>query len=125
VLDGDLVAEEGRCLGAGMRDQGLVLVEFQFEVVTQELGQALLDLPGFGLGPGEPEKVIVGLCRGPDYADAVSGSPGQRGGRCPGIGITRRGSLAVCLSGVVSVSSGRENEHGDGRGRLLRAGWRW
>jgi len=45
-------------------------------------------------------------------------------GCCPGIGITRRGSLAVCLSGVVSVSSRRENEHGDGRGCLLRAGWR-
>ena len=68
---------------------------------------------------GEPE---ICLCRGPDYADAVSGSPGQRAGRCPGIGITRRGSLAVCLSGVVSVSSRRENEHGDRRGRLLRAG---
>jgi len=36
VLDGDLVAEEGRRLGAGVRDQGLVLVEFQLEVVMQE-----------------------------------------------------------------------------------------
>ena len=91
VLDGDLVAEEGRCLGAGMRDQGLVLVEFQFEVVTQELGQALLDLPGFGLGPGEPEKVIVGLCRGPDYADFGARCPGQGGGRVHVVGIIPRG----------------------------------
>jgi len=34
----------------------------------QELCQALLDLLGFGLGSGEPEEVIVGLCRTLDYA---------------------------------------------------------
>jgi hypothetical protein len=61
VLDGDLVAEEGRRLGAGVRDQCLVLVEFQLEVIMQELCQALLDLLGFGLGSGEPEEVIVGI----------------------------------------------------------------
>ena len=59
MLDGDLVAEEGRCLGAGVRDQGLVLVEFQLEVVMQELSEALFDLLGFGLGSGEPEEVII------------------------------------------------------------------
>jgi len=68
VLDGDLVAEEGRRLGAGVRDQCLVLVEFQLEVVMQERREALLDLLGFGLGSGEPEEVIVGLCRTLDYA---------------------------------------------------------
>jgi hypothetical protein len=49
VLDGDLVAEEGRRLGAGVRDQRLVLVECQLEVITQDLCEALLDLLGFGL----------------------------------------------------------------------------
>jgi hypothetical protein len=87
VLDGDLVAEEGRCLGAGMRDQGLVLVEFQVEVVTQELGQALLDLLGFGLGPGEPEEVIVGIAdiSGPPVAGITRvprGTPRRRTRSC-------------------------------------------
>ena len=73
MLDGDFVAEKGRCLGAGVRDQCLVLVEFQLEVITQELCEALLDLLGFGLGSGESEEVIVGLCRGPGYADRAAG----------------------------------------------------
>jgi len=77
VLDGDVIAEEGRRLGAGVRDQGLVLVEFQLEVIAQERRQALLDLLGFGLGSGEPEEVIVGLCRPPGYADPGPGSPGS------------------------------------------------
>jgi len=59
VLDGDLVAEEGRRPGAGVRDQCLVLVEFQLEVVMQERCEALLDLLGFGSGSGEPEEVII------------------------------------------------------------------
>jgi transposase-like protein len=68
------------------------------------------------------EYPLIGLCRGPDYADAVSGSPGQRGGRCPGIGITRRGSLAVCLSGVVSVSL-QTGERAWRRDRAPAASW--
>ena len=52
-----------------MRDQCLVRVEFQLEFVTQEGCQALPDLLSFGLGSGEPEDVIVGLCGLPDYAD--------------------------------------------------------
>src|SRR5579863_7858721 len=71
--------------------------------------------------PATPQPLFPGF---PDYADAVSRAAGQRVGYCPGIGITRPGSLAVCVSGVVSVSSTRENEHGDGRRCLLRAGWR-
>jgi hypothetical protein len=51
-----------------VRDQGLVLVQVQFEVITQELGEAGFDLLGFGLGSGEPEEVIIGLCGLPDYA---------------------------------------------------------
>ena len=35
----------------------------------EELGEAGLDLLGFGPGSGEPEEVIVGLCRPLDYAD--------------------------------------------------------
>jgi hypothetical protein len=61
VLDGDLVAEERRRLGAGVRDQGLIRRQFQLEVLTQERRETLLDLLGFGLGSGEPEKVIVGV----------------------------------------------------------------
>jgi hypothetical protein len=55
VLDGDLVAEEGRRLGAGVRDQGLALRQFQPEVITQEPREAGFDLLGFGLGSGEPQ----------------------------------------------------------------------
>ncbi|MGH3237614.1 MAG: hypothetical protein ACRDOH_31025 [Streptosporangiaceae bacterium] len=51
-----------------MGDQRLFLAEFQLEVITQELCQAGLDLLGLGLRPGEPENVIVGLCRSLDYA---------------------------------------------------------
>ena len=68
VLDGDLVAEESRRSGAGMGNERLVLVEFQLEVIAQELGQVGLDLLGLGLRPGEPEEVIVRLCRPVDYA---------------------------------------------------------
>jgi len=46
VLDGDLVAEEGRRLGAGVRDQGLARVEFQLEIVMQERREAGFDLLG-------------------------------------------------------------------------------
>ena len=46
VLDGDLVAEEGRSAGPGVREQGLVLVEFQPEIVTQERREAALDFLG-------------------------------------------------------------------------------
>jgi hypothetical protein len=84
VLDGDLVAEEGRRLGAGVRDQRLVLVEFQLEVIMQERCQALLDLLGFGSGSGEPEEVIVGV---PDISQP------------PVAGITRvpaRGAAPLC-----------------------------
>jgi hypothetical protein len=34
----------------------------------QEPRQAGFDLLGFGLRAGEPEQVIVGLCRHPGYA---------------------------------------------------------
>jgi hypothetical protein len=46
VLDGDLVAEESRRAGAAVCDQRLRLVEFQLEVIVQELGQAGFDLLG-------------------------------------------------------------------------------
>jgi len=49
-------------------NQRLFLVEFQLEVITQELCQAGFDLLGLGLRPGEPEEVIVCLCRTLDYA---------------------------------------------------------
>jgi hypothetical protein len=52
-----------------VRDQCLVLRQFQGEFVAQERRQALFDLFGFGLGSGEPEQGVVALCRVPDYAD--------------------------------------------------------
>ncbi len=61
VLDSDLIAEEGRGAGSGVRDQGLFLVQFQREVLPEEPGQALPDLLCFGLRPGEPEEVVVGI----------------------------------------------------------------
>ena len=48
VLDRDLVAEEGRCAGSGVRDQGFVLVEFELEFITQERCEADPDLLCFG-----------------------------------------------------------------------------
>jgi hypothetical protein len=76
VLDGDVVAEEPRRLGAGVRDQGLIRRQFQLEVITQEVSEPLLDLLGFGLGAGEPEQVIVGVPDVPEPAvTGVAGSP--------------------------------------------------
>jgi hypothetical protein len=49
-----VITGKDTALGAGVRDQCLVLVEFQLEVITQEPGEALLDLPGSGLRSGEP-----------------------------------------------------------------------
>jgi hypothetical protein len=88
---GDLVAEEPRRLGAGVREQRLVLGQFQLEVIMQERREALFDLLGLGLRPGEPEQGVVGLCRGPGYADLAGELAGQRGGRSLGVGIILRG----------------------------------
>jgi len=68
VLHGDLIAEESRRAGPRVRDQCLLLRQFQLEVITQELCKALLDVLGFGFWSGEPQEMIVGLCRTPDYA---------------------------------------------------------
>ena len=59
VLDDDVVAEVPRRLGAGVADQGLVLVQFQPEGLSEEPGQLGLDLLGFGLRPGESQDVVV------------------------------------------------------------------
>jgi len=56
VLDGDLVAEEPGRPGSGVRNQRVVVGQFQLEVVTQEPRQALLDGLGFGLRSGEPSR---------------------------------------------------------------------
>lgn len=42
-----------------MCDQRLFLGQFQFEFVTQELSQALLDLFGLGFRSGETKEMIV------------------------------------------------------------------
>lgn len=90
VLDGDLVAEESRGTGAGMGDQCLVLGQFQSEVIAQELPEAGLDVFGLGLGPGEPQQGVIGLCRGPGYAEAVGVVPGQGGAGVFDVGIILR-----------------------------------
>jgi hypothetical protein len=58
VLDRDLVAKKPRHFRSGLRDQRLVRVEFQLEVITQELDHALFDLVGFGFGPVNPSKAL-------------------------------------------------------------------
>jgi hypothetical protein len=67
VLDGDLVAEESGRAGSGVGDQRFLLGQFQLEIVMQECRQAFFDLLCFGLRPGEPEELIVCLCRPLDY----------------------------------------------------------
>jgi hypothetical protein len=44
-----------------VREQGLVLVEFQPEIITQECRESALDFLCFGFRPGEPEEGIVGI----------------------------------------------------------------
>src|SRR5690349_24631169 len=61
VPDADVIAEEPCPLGAGVRDEGLGLVEFQSEGLPEERGQPGLDLLGFGLRPDESQYVIVGV----------------------------------------------------------------
>jgi hypothetical protein len=77
VLDGDLVAEESRRAGAPMGDERLGLVEFQLEVVAQELCQPGFDVFGLVSWSGESQQVIVGLCRGPGYAELFGGCRGR------------------------------------------------
>ena len=59
VPDGDVIAGEPRPLGAGVGDQGLVLVQLQSEGFPEERRQPGPDLLGFGPRPGEPEQMVV------------------------------------------------------------------
>jgi hypothetical protein len=79
VLDGDLVAEEARRACPGVGDERLALGELQPEIVTQERGEARFDVLCFTFRSDEPEEMIVGLCRLPDYADCGGGRAGQQG----------------------------------------------
>jgi hypothetical protein len=81
VVDGDLVAEEPGRARAGVGDQSLVLRQLQLELLAQERRKTLLDLFGLDLRPDEPEEMIIGLCRGPGYADPTAGCPGRDGVR--------------------------------------------
>ncbi len=69
-----MVAEEPRRLGAGVADQGLVLIQFQPEGLPEEPGQSGLDLLGFGLRPDKSQYVVICLCGLPDYADDAPGT---------------------------------------------------
>ena len=74
VQDGDLVAEETSGLCPPVGDQRFSLRKLQLELVPQELAELALDLLGLASWPDEPEQEVVGLCRGPDYAE----EPGSR-----------------------------------------------
>jgi hypothetical protein len=69
VLGDDVITEEPRLLGTGVGDQRLVRRQFQLELVAQEPGETLLDFLRFGLRTGEPEEMVIGLCRPEDYAE--------------------------------------------------------
>jgi hypothetical protein len=68
VLNVNVIAEEPCPLAAGMGDQGFLLAEFQSEGLPEEPGDSGLDFLGFGLWPGEPQDMVIRLCRGPGYA---------------------------------------------------------
>ena len=80
MLDGDLVAEEPRRASAGVGDQGFIQSQFQLEIITQESGQASLDLFGLGLGPGESEQGVVRVAdiAQPPVARIIGIRAGQR-----------------------------------------------
>lgn len=83
MLDGDLIDQEAGRACAGEGDRRPTGRQFRLEFAMQELCQTLFDLLSFGIGSGEPEQVVICLCRGPDYAD-------------PGGGWPASGWLAVC-----------------------------
>ena len=121
VGHGDLVAEEFRRLGAGVRDQGLFLAELQLEVIVQELGEAGLDLLGLGFRSGEPEEVsrrrnVCSAAAGSrdrwDPRSACCAAAGavpalRRGRRCRGHAVSRcrpsgrQGSLPLPSPGCI------------------------
>jgi hypothetical protein len=90
VLGLDLVAEEARRLAGGVRDQRLGLRQLQPEFLVQERRDLRLDVLGLAPGACEPQQPVVGLCRGPDYAEVAGGSPGQRAFDGAGVGIILR-----------------------------------
>jgi hypothetical protein len=89
VLDGDLVAEESCRPGTGVGDQRLVRRQFQLEVLTQERRKPLFDLLGFVPGSGEPEQMIVRLCRPPGYVERGPVFLAVVVARAGGVGISR------------------------------------
>ncbi|MFD7057630.1 hypothetical protein ACFWDX_59225, partial [Streptomyces mirabilis] len=87
VQDHDLVAEEPGGTRPPVRNQGLVLGQFQVELVVQEPADVGLDLLGFPLRSGEPDQPIVRLCRSGGYADVVGSMLVDRGLRTGLVGI--------------------------------------
>jgi len=71
LMGDDLIAKETCRSGVAMRDQGLVLREFELEVIAQEGAQATLDLFRFLSWSREPDQPVVGLCRVSGYADCA------------------------------------------------------
>src|SRR5437879_1774127 len=57
----DFVAEKSSRTRTGVRDSGLFLRHFQFEVIAKELSQLLLDLFGFASWSRESKEEVVGV----------------------------------------------------------------
>jgi hypothetical protein len=93
VLGTDLIAEEARCLAGSVRDQRLGLRQLQLQFLMQERRDLRLDVLSLASGASEPQQPVVGLCRGPGYADLVGGLPGQVAVRRSWVGIILRGRL--------------------------------
>ena len=91
VVDHDFVAEEADRFRPPVSDQGLVLGKFQLETMLQEPPDLALDILGLPSRTSESQQPIVGLCRGPGYADLVVDALVSGLLAVAGIGITLRG----------------------------------
>ena len=76
----DLVAEEAGRFVTSVGDQGLLLREFQLEVIAQESLQSDLDFCGFGLRTGKPIRV-ANVVQSPVDWVGMSGEGSWRTGR--------------------------------------------
>ena len=91
---------------------GLIRVQFQAEL--RQPGPKLSKKPPRVLLVLKTDDKVVGLCRGPGYADLACVVAGQGGGGVAGVGIILRGCWwSACLVRV-SGSSRRGDDHGDG-----------
>src|SRR6185437_14483823 len=71
----DLIAEEPRHLGGGVRNQGFLLREFQLERVMQKRTELFLDHLCLSFWPNETQKEIIGIAHIGQMRFAASLSP--------------------------------------------------